>query len=98
MSSQIGEKACGTWCSRGSATSTKHLTKSEVFRSEKLGTLTGEYEQVAVDLRETQERLRDEWEDRRSCFKRADSQEVRLQEARAEPARLKTSNADFEQK
>ena len=41
--------------------------KSEAFRSEKLGTLTGEYEQAAVDLRETQERLRDEWEDRRSC-------------------------------
>ena len=40
--------------------------KSEVFRSEKLGTLTGGYEQAAVDLRETQERLRDEWEDRRS--------------------------------
>ena len=31
--------------------------KSEVFCSEKLGTLTGEYEQVVVDLRETQERL-----------------------------------------
>lgn len=67
--------------------------KSEVFRSEKLGTLTGEYEQAAVDLRETQERLRDEWEDRRSCLKRADSFEVRLEEARAEHARLQTSNA-----
>ena len=36
--------------------------KSEVFRSEKLGTLTGEYEQAAVDQRETQERLRDDRE------------------------------------
>ena len=52
--------------------------KSEVFCSEKLGTLTGEYEQVAVDLRETQECLRDERDDRRSCLKRADSFEVRL--------------------
>ena len=56
----IREKVCGTWCSRGSATSTKHLTKSEAFRSEKFGTLTGEYEQAAVDLCEMQERLRDE--------------------------------------
>ena len=46
---------------------------------------------------QTQERLRDEWEDRRSCH-RADSLEVRLEEARAEHARLQTSNADFEQK
>ena len=45
--------------------------KLEVFCSEKLGTLTGENEQVAVDLRETQERLGDEWEDRRSCHRRA---------------------------
>ena len=37
--------------------------KSEAFRSEKLGTLTGECEQAAVDLRETQDRLRDERED-----------------------------------
>ena len=72
--------------------------KSEVFRSEKLGTLTGEYEQAAVDLRKTQERLRDEWEDKRSCHRRADSLEVRLEEARAEHARLQTSNADFEQR
>ena len=72
--------------------------KSRVFCSEKLGTLTGEYEQVVVDLRETQERLRDEREDRRSCLKRADSFEVRLEEARAEHARLQTSNADFDQK
>ena len=73
--------------------------KSEVFCSEKLGTLTGEYEQVVVDLRETQERLRDEWEDRRSCLKRADSFEVRLEEhVQREHARLQTSNADFEQK
>ena len=50
--------------------------KSEVFRSEKLGALTGEYEQAAVDLREMQERLRDEWEDRRSCQSRAHSLEV----------------------
>ena len=35
---------------------------------------------------ETQECLRDEWEDRRSCLKRADSFEVRLEEARAEHA------------
>ena len=55
------------------ATSTKHSMKSEVFCSEK----------VAVDLRETQERLRDEWEDRRSCLKRADSFEVRLEERHA---------------
>ena len=66
------EKVCGTGCSRGSATSTKHLMKSEVFSSEKLGTLIGDYEQAAVDLRETRERLRDEWEDRRSCHRRAD--------------------------
>ena len=65
--------------------------KSEVFCSEKRGTLTGEYEQVVVDLRETQERLRDEWKDRRSCLKRADSFEDRLEEARAEHARLQTS-------
>ena len=71
---------------------------SEVFCSEKLGTLTGEYEQAAVDLRETQECLRDEWEDRRYCHKRADSFEVRLEEARAEHACLQTLNADFEQK
>ena len=61
--------------------------KSEVFCSEKLGTLTGEYEQVVVDLRETQEFLRDEWKD-----------EVRLEEARAEHARLQMSNDDFEQR
>ena len=66
--------------------------KSEVFCSEKLDTLTDEYEQVVVDLH------RDEWEDRRSCLKRADSFEVRLEEARAEHARLLTSIADFEQK
>ena len=72
--------------------------KSEVFRSEELGTLTGEYEQATVDLRETQERRRDEWEDRRFCLKRADSFEVRLEEARAEHSSLQTSNADFEQK
>ena len=72
--------------------------KSEVFCSEKLGTRTSEYEQFAVDLRETQERLRDEWEDRRSCHKRADSFEVRLEEARAEHACLQTSSADFEQR
>ena len=47
--------------------------KSEVFCSEKLGTLPGEYEQFAVDLCETQECLRDEREDRRSCHRRADS-------------------------
>ena len=76
----------------------KHLMKSEVFCSEKLGTLTGEYEQVVVDLRETQECLRDEWEDRRSCHKRADSFKVRLEEAHAEHARLQTSNPDFEQR
>ena len=76
MSSQTGEKVCGTWCSRGSATSTLHLTKSEAFRSEKLGTLTGDYEQVAVDLRETQERLQNEWEDWRPCHRRADFLEV----------------------
>ena len=69
--------------------------KSEVFRSEKLGTLTGEYEQAAVDLRETQERHRDEREDTRSCHKRADFLEVRPEEARAEHARLQTSNADW---
>ena len=69
---------------------------SEVFRSEKLGTLTGEYEQAAVDLREMLERLRDEWEKRRSWHRRADSLEVRL-EARAEHARLQTSNADFDE-
>ena len=63
VQSDTGEKVCGTGCSRGSATSTKHLMKSEVFRSEKLGTLAGEYEQAAVDLRETQERLRDLRED-----------------------------------
>ena len=57
--------------------------KSEVFRSEKLGILTGEYEQAAVDLREMQERLRDEWEDRRSCHRRADSLEVRQATRRA---------------
>ena len=72
--------------------------KSEAFRSEKLGTLTGEYEQAAVDLREMQDRLRDEWEDRRSCHRRADSLEVRLEEARSEHARLQTSNADSEQR
>ena len=72
--------------------------KSEVFCSEKFGTLTGEYEQVAVDLRETQERLRVEWEVRRSCRREAGSLEVRLEEARAEHARLQTSNADFEQR
>ena len=33
--------------------------KSEAFSSWKLGTLTGEYEQGVVDLRETRERLRD---------------------------------------
>ena len=71
--------------------------KSEVFRSEKLGTLTGECEQAAVDLRKTQERLRDEWENKQSCHRRADSLEVRLEEACAEHARLQTSNADFEQ-
>ena len=65
--------------------------KSKVFR-------TGEYEQAAVDLRETRERLRDEWEDRRSCHRRADFLEVRLEEAPAEHARLQTSNADFEQR
>ena len=69
--------------------------KSEVFYSGKLGALKGEHEQVAVDLRDTQERLRYEWEDRRSCHRRAASLEVRL-EARAEHARLQTSNADFE--
>ena len=63
-----------------------------------LGTLTGEYEWVAVDLRETQKRFREEWEDRQSCLKRADSFEVRLDEARAERARLQTWNADLEQK
>ena len=72
--------------------------ESEVFCSEKLGTLTGDYEQAAVDLRETQERLRDEWEDSRSCLKRADSLDIRLEEARAEHARLQMSNADFEQR
>ena len=80
-------------------TKTKDLSKSEAFRSEKHGTLTGEYEQAAVDLRETQERPdRDEREDRRSCHRRADSLEVRLEEARAEHARFQTSNADFEQR
>ena len=72
--------------------------KSEAFRSEMLGILTGECGQAAVDLRETRERLRDEWEDRRSWHRRADSLEIRLEEARAEHARLPTSNADFEQK
>ena len=33
-SSQTGEKACGTWRSHGSATSTRHWTKSETFCSE----------------------------------------------------------------
>ena len=42
-------------------------------------------EQGAVDLRETRER-------------RADFLEVRLEEARAEHARLQTSNAHFEQR
>ena len=74
------------------------MMKSEAFRSEKLGTLTGECEQAAVDLRETQERLRDEWEDRRSCHRRAGSLEVRQEERRAEHARLQISNADFEQR
>ena len=41
-----------------------------------------------MNLRETQERLRDEREDRRSCH-RADSLEVRLEEARAEHARVR---------
>ena len=50
---------------------------------------------LAVDLRETRERLRDEREDWRSCHRRADSLEVRLAEARAEHARLQTSNTDF---
>ena len=68
--------------------------KSEVFRSKKLGTLTGEYEQAAVDLRET----RDEWEDRRSCHRRADFLEVRQEGRRAEHARLQMSKADFEQR
>ena len=39
------------------------MIKLDVFRSEKLGTLTGENEQAAVDLRETQERFRYEWEE-----------------------------------
>ena len=56
---------------------------SEAFRNEKLGILTDEYEQTVVDLRETQERLRDEWEDRRFCHRRADSLEINLEEARA---------------
>ena len=72
--------------------------RSEAFRSEKLGTLTDEYEQADVDLRETRERPQDEWEDRRSCHRRADSLEVRQEERRVERARLQTSNADFEQR
>lgn len=73
--------------------------EAEIARfRDQLGPLTGEYEQAAEDLRETQERLRDEREDRRSCHRRADSLEVRLQEARAEYARAQTSNADFEQR
>ena len=43
---------------------------------------------VAVDLCETQECLRDEWEDIRSCHRRADSLEVRPEEARAEQANV----------
>ena len=39
-----------------------------------------------------------EWEDRRSCHRRADSLEITLEEARAEHARLQMSNADFEQR
>ena len=69
--------------------------KSEVFCSEKLGTLTGEYEQVWICAR------------RKNVFGMSgktddpateDSLEVRLEEARAEHARLQTSSADFEQK
>ena len=46
-----------------SATSAKHSTKSEAFRSEKLSTLTGKYKQAVVDLCDTQVRLRDEREE-----------------------------------
>ena len=90
-------KVCGTWFRRGSATSTKHLTMSDAFRSEKLGTLTGEYEQAVVGLRETQERLRDEWEDRRFCHRRAESLQVRLQDSHEEHDCLQASNNDFVQ-
>ena len=38
-SSQTGEKACGTWRSQGSGTSTKHSTKSEAFCSETMMSL-----------------------------------------------------------
>ena len=74
-------------CSRGSATSAKHL-KSEAFRSEKLGTLTVEYEQTVVDLRKAQGRHREERKDRRFCHSKADSLQVRLEDSHAEARSL----------
>ena len=68
--------------------SNEALDEVRSLLQQKACTLTGEYEQAAVDLRETQERLRDKREDRRSCLKRVDSFEVRLVEARAEHATL----------
>ena len=70
--------------------------KSEVFRSEKLGTLTSEYEQAAVDLREMREGLQDEREDLRVLPQ--EDRLLGLEEARAEHTRLQTWNADFEQR
>ena len=58
--------------------------KSEAFRSEKLGTLTGEYEQAAMSGRIDG-----------LATGGADSLEVRLEETRTDHARLQTSNADF---